>query len=152
MTAVSHRAGARVGLAAAVFLFLLTTAACSLPNLESPECTAARGAVVAFYSFHFDGDMSFSPENLEARRRFLTPEFYQALSGVGTIGDVFTSGDTDFPKAFRVGACSTPTSPGAAEVEVLLLWRSDKRSEERRINVTVVNREGKWLIDKIVRP
>ena len=122
--------------------------ACSVPNLETPECTEARQAVKEFYSYHFGNDMHFTPENLAAREKFLTPEFAASLKSKQTGGDVFTTGTDDFPKAFRVGGCEVDPQ-GATSVEILLFWKTDVRSEQRAIHVHAVKRGDYWLVDNI---
>ena len=122
--------------------------ACSVPNLEKPECTEARQAVKEFYSSHFGNDMHFTPENLAAREKFLTPEFAASLKGKQAGGDVFTTGNDDLPKAFRVGGCEVDTQ-GGTSVEVLLFWKTDVRSEQRAIHVHAVKRGDNWLVDNI---
>ncbi|HEX8638305.1 MAG TPA: hypothetical protein VF692_09600, partial [Pyrinomonadaceae bacterium] len=130
------------------FNFALFFAACSIPNLESAECTEARQTVREFYSFHFGGEMRFSPENLRLRERFLTPEFAASLPDAPTEVDVFTVNSNDYPKAFRAGNCRAE-APDKAIFEVLLFWKTETRSEQRRIEVETVKRTDKWLINKI---
>src|SRR5436190_6928056 len=82
----------------------LCISSCSVPNLEKPQCTAARDAVKRFYSFHFGNDMHPSPENLKARESFLTSELISSLStSTETVRDYFTATE-DYPKAFRIGS------------------------------------------------
>jgi hypothetical protein len=135
----------------AFFLAFAVSAAisCSIPNLEKPECTAARGAVNEFYSYHFGNEMKFSQENLKLRERFLSPELFQSLSGTQGEGDVFTTGTSDIPKAFRTGTCEV-TAPDRTRLEVLLFWRDNTRSEQRAIHVEAAKRGDKWLVDKIL--
>lgn len=124
-------------------------AACSVPNFESAECTASRGVVREFYSYHFGGEMRFSAENLKTREKFLTPEFVQSLRNLQTENDVFTTSNTDYPKAFRVGGCQT-VEPSKTSIEVLLFWKTDERTEQKAINVEVVKQADKWLVNKII--
>lgn len=122
-------------------------AGCSLPTLEEPECAAAKGVAKEFYSFHFANDMRFSPENLDARRKYLSPAAVAALPAAGTDADVFTTGDADYPKAFRIGGCRV-SGADSAEVEVLLFWKTDTRTEQRAIRVSAVRLGERWLIDR----
>ncbi len=132
-----------LALAAGVFV-----SGCSIPNLEEPECTAARSVVKEFYSYHFGNEMRFSPENLKPREKYLTPELAGSLPREATEADVFTTNSNDYPKAFRTGACRV-VDPARADVEILLFWRDDNRSEQREIQAEVVRRGDRWLIDKI---
>ena len=131
------------------FAFCLFAACGSVPNLETPECTASRSAVKEFYSYHFGNDMKFSAENLKKREKFLTPEFYASLQNLTTEIDIFTTNSTDFPKAFRVGKCEV-AAPDKAVFEVLLFWKDDTRSEEKTIKAEAVKQSDKWLINKIL--
>ena len=120
----------------------------SVPNLEPAQCTEARGVVKEFYSYHFGSEMRFSPENLQKREKYLTPEYIKSLQSVQTDGDVFTTNNTDFPKAFRVGGCRV-VDPSKADLEVLLFWKTDTRSEQREIRVEAVKQGDKWMINRI---
>lgn len=133
-----------------LFLFLLLmTSACSIPNLEPAACTESRTVIREFYSFHFGNDMKFSPDNLKLRERFLTPEFARSVSASPEQTDPFTTGNTDFPKAFRVGECKEISSD-RTEFQLLLFWRDDTRTEQREIRIEATRNNG-WLIDKINR-
>jgi hypothetical protein len=129
------------------FTFLLS--ACSIPNLEQPECTEARLAVKEFYSFHFGNEMKFSAENLKKREKFLTPEFLKSLQSSISENDVFTTNSLDLPKAFRLGSCKV-IEPTKTDFEVVLFWRDDNRSEQKTIHVIAEKLQGKWLINGIL--
>jgi hypothetical protein len=141
----------RIGvIALAAFLAVTGGSSCSIPNLESPKCTAARDAVVRFYSFHFGNDMHPGAENLEARRRFLTDELYRSLSGSQEgQRDYFTDSD-NYPKAFRVGSCKAGED-ASATLQVLLLWKDDNASRQEEVKVETVEKGGTWLINKVSR-
>lgn len=133
-----------------LFTFAFLLPACgSVPNLEVPECAEARGVVKEFYSFHFGNEMRFSQENLQKREKFLTPELTKSLQNSPPDADVFTMKNTDFPKAFRVGKCEV-IEPAKTNIEVLLFWKTDTRTEQREINVEVVREGDKWLVNKIL--
>ncbi len=122
--------------------------ACSLPNLEKPQCTAARDSVKRFYSFHFGNDMHPSLENLKSREQFLTSELISSLSApTETAKDYFTATE-NYPKAFRVGSC-TSDSDDKAILQVVLLWRDDTKSEQKEVKVETVKTGDKWLINKV---
>ena len=147
----SRRSAVGSRLKVAYFCLLLSATcllACSVPNLEPPACTEARTAIREFYSFHFGNDMKFSPENLKLRERFLTAELSERLAAAQEGVDPFTTGTSDFPKAFRVGECNE-ISPAQTEFQVLLFWRDDTRNEQREIKVAATQQNEKWLIDKV---
>jgi len=132
----------------AVFAIFLMVAACSIPNLESASCTESRNAVREFYSFHFGNSMSFSAVDLKLREKFLTPELGEKLKGSKEGIDPFTTGTTDFPKAFRVAGCKEIT-PERTALQVLLIWRDDSRTEERKIDVEAEKRGENWLVSNV---
>ncbi len=121
---------------------------CSLPNLERPQCTAAREAVKRFYSFHFGNDMHPSAENLKAREQFLTSELIRSLSAATESAKDYFTATEDYPKAFRVGSC-TSESDDKATLQVLLLWRDDTRNEQKEVHVETVKVGDKWLINNV---
>jgi len=129
-------------------LAAFSSLSCSMPNLEKPECTQARDEVKRFYSYHFGNGLQPSAENLKAREQFLTSELFTSLSASSeTAKDYFTATD-DYPKAFRVGECKVE-SGDKTSFQVLLLWRDEKRSEQKEVDVETVNNGGKWLINKV---
>jgi hypothetical protein len=131
------------------FAFLLLTYGCSMPNLESPECTDSRLAVKQFYSFHFANEMRFSADNLKQREKFLTPEFVKSLQTLTGENDVFTTNSNDFPKAFRIGECKV-IEPTKTNLEIVLFWKDDNRTEQKNIHVEAVKQANKWLLNKVL--
>jgi len=134
------------------FYCLLLTAycslACSIPNLENPQCREAQTTVKEFYSYHFGSDMKFSTENLRQREKFLSADLVKSLQNAPPEIDVFTTNSNDYPKAFRIGKCEVETTEKTV-FEVLFFWKDDTRSEQRVINVEVTKQNDKWLINKI---
>lgn len=130
-------------------LYFAFSIGCSVPNLEAPECAASRSSLKEFYSYHFGGEMRFSPENLKLHEKFLTPEFANSLQNLQTENDIFTTNNIDFPKAFRIGGCEAISSE-KTNVEVLFFWKDDARSEQKSIKVEAIKQDGKWLINEIV--
>jgi hypothetical protein len=133
-----------------VFSLLYLAVACSVPNLESATCVESRNALREFYSFHFGNNMSFTQDDLRARERFLTPEFAEKLRSSREGTDPFTTGTDDLPKAFRAGDCRE-ISPERTAIEVVLFWKDDTRSEERKIKVEMAKRGDVWLVDNITQ-
>ena len=122
--------------------------ACSIPNLESVSCIDSRNALREFYSFHFGNNMAFTVDDLKTKEKFLTPEFAERLRKSQEGIDPFTTDTSDFPKAFRVGECRE-ISPERTALEVLIFWKDDERSEERRINVEMAKRGDTWLVGNV---
>ena len=143
-----RRVKAPLFIAVCISAFHFLNAACSVPNLEPQSCIEARTPVREFYSFHFGNELNFSRESLNKRTNFLTPEYASRLSGEPDGADPFTTGDTDYPKAFRVGECKE-ISAGRTDFEVLLFWKDDVRSEQRVINVEATKQGDRWLINRV---
>ncbi len=120
-----------------------------MPNLEEPQCGAARQTVKEFYSYHFGNEMKFSPAKLKPLEKFLTPEYFNSLQNLQTDADVFTTNNTDYPKAFRIGKCEI-ISPEKTKMEIQLFWRDDTRSEQKSIYAEVVKQDNKWLVNKVL--
>jgi len=130
------------------FYFLLFTSACSIPNLEKPECREARDVVREFYSLHFGGDMKPSEEYLRKREKYLTDDWRFFISkNLNDRHDYFTLTE-DYPKAFRVGNCEVIEPNKKVSFGVLLFWKDDTRSEQREIKVEMVKSDDRWLINK----
>jgi hypothetical protein len=132
-----------------LFTLVLLSASCgSIPNLDPPECTDARLTVKEFYSYHLGNEMRFSQENLKKREKFLTPEYFKSLQTVSGENDIFTTNSLDFPKTFRVGGCKV-IDAAKTEMEVLLFWKDETRTEQRAIHVEVVKQGDRWLVNRV---
>jgi hypothetical protein len=136
-----------------ILVLFLSFTACltgSMPNLDKPECAESRDVVKQFYSIHFSGEMKFSHESLKLKEKYLTTDLVKSLDNLETDDDVFTTNSSDFPRAFRLGACQA-IEPTKTNVEVLLFWRDEKQTRQQSITVEAVKDSDKWLINKILR-
>lgn len=130
------------------WVFCFSLSSCSIPNLETPECSAAKDAVKQLYSFHFGNDMRPSADNLKARDRFLTPDLSRELASKGDVNaDYFTASDAA-PKTFKIGKCET-SEPGKASVQVQLYWRDDMKTVQKEVHVDAILINGVWLVGKV---
>ena len=134
--------------------FALCISSCSIPNLESTECSETRDAVKRFYSFHFANDMAPSPDNLKARQRFLTNDLYQQLQG-STSGktDYFTQSN-DYPRTFKIGKCKHTPDAANVTLQVQLYWRDDQSTVQKEVTVAAFFRgnalaDDEWLIQRV---
>lgn len=127
---------------------LFTFVACSMPNLEKPECAASGLAVKEFYSYHFGNEMQPTKENLQKRERFLTANLRQQLEAqTSERKDYFTQTE-DYPKAFRIGKCEV-AAPDKTVYQIVFFWKDDQRSEQRDVNVEMQRENDKWLVNRI---
>lgn len=92
--------------------------------------------------------MQPSEKYFKDRREYLTPGFGTFVSKQITDRRDFFTLEEDYPKAFRVGACET-VAPDRVRFGVLLFWKDENRSEQRKINVETVKENEKWLVDKV---
>ncbi|MBV9216769.1 MAG: hypothetical protein JO053_11385 [Acidobacteria bacterium] len=130
------------------FAFLLCAlGACSIPNLESQNCSEARDAVKQLYSFHFANDMSASLESLKAREKFLSPEFYQRLVASNPSVDPFTF-SADPPKTFKIAKC-TEKAPADVDMQVQIYWRDEQKTTQKEVHVDTVRSGDKWLVNDV---
>ena len=127
--------------------------------------TSATTAVNAFYRFHLSHNKDFTARNIQLRRRFLTPEFYQLLLNEVKRHSAYSKAHPDevpdydgdpltdsqeYPDSFRAGA---QAMDGArAKITVTLLWsaRTSRGKDKRDIVVVAVQGASGWLIDDII--
>lgn len=133
---------------AAFCVAICLAAACSMPTLETASCTAARSAAREFYSFHFANELELNHENLQKRERFLSPDLVEKLRQTPEGTDPFTVGEPPFPRAFRVGSCRE-IDAGHVEFDVLVFWRDEASTEQRKIKAEVIDLEGRWLVHRV---
>ena len=89
-----------------------------------------------------------SAEASAARHPFLTPSLSSKLNASAMSEfDYFTATD-NYPRAFRVGDCQSDRDDSAT-LGVLLLWRDDTATDQRKISVDVVRSGDKWLLDGV---
>ena len=154
MTSVCSAPWSVISLSARISCLLFSAfclMACSLPNLEEAECTQARGVVREFYSFHFGNDMRPTADNVRSREKFLTRSFagklfVDAADNSSRTRDFFT-GTEDYPKAFRVGECRVIEPGKKVQFDVLLFWKDDTRTEQKRIYAEVEKENENWLLN-----
>ena len=130
-----------------VLLISITIVSCSVPNLETVECAAARNSVKRFYSLHFANQVNPTAEYLTARDSFLSDRLKASLPQGDVDEDYFTK-TRDFPKAFRIGTCDA-SSQSDAVLQVVLLWRDDVRNEQTEVKVNTAKIGDEWLIDSV---
>lgn len=130
-----------------IIFFSVFALSCSLPSLESANCSNARESVRRFYSFHLGNDTAFTPETLEKRRGFLTSSFFVSLSMSQLSGDPFTRSETP-PKTFKIADCKENQN-GTAEIRVQVYWKDDLSTVQSEFFVAAKSIDGNWLIDRI---
>ncbi len=122
---------------------------CSIPNLETNDCTEARNTVKELYSYHFGNDMKFTKENLKQREKYLTDDLKKQLENQPESAvDYFTATD-DYPKAFRLGKCEVVEADKMVNIQIVLFWKTETRNEQKEVQVEVVKQNNDWLVNKV---
>lgn len=130
-----------------IIAFCLSTA-CSIPNLESPECSAARDVARQYYSLAIGGEPASRPEVFEKLRSLRAPNFNAIPATVPNDGrDPFYFSRLQ-PTAYRMGEC-TKLSEDRVTLKATVIWRLEGKNSERTDQVTLTNSNGSWLIDRI---
>jgi hypothetical protein len=124
---------------------------------EPPEARTQQEKAVTvveeFYAYHFKHDMAFTRKSVEARRKWLSRRLYRGLlaefeRGKNTDevprmdGDPFTDSQ-EYPTGFRLDGAK-PAGRGY-RVTVNLKWPT----EERVVEVDVLQHKGRWEIDDL---
>jgi len=130
-----------------VFAFFILNfafaAACSIPNLDPPECAAARDVAKQYYSLAIGGDPMSHPDVL-ARLKALRASGFTA----GPMeGDPYYF-SSEQPTSSRVGQCSA-LEDGRVKAEVTVIWRVNGKNSERKDLVTLAKTNEAWLIERI---
>ena len=135
---------------ALAFAAVASSAGCSVPNMESPECQQARSAAKRFYSFHFGSEMRRDQDTLKLRERFLTPELFKALSKMEFDGSDYFTASAEPPKTFKIGACNLVNS-GRADMQVQIFWRDDNSTVQDEVYAEMIEMNGSWLVNRVVK-
>ena len=122
---------------------------CSIPNLEPPECDAARNSVREFYSFDYSNDTKFNQENLKLREKFLTPELFRTLSQKSDSPISYFTNSEQPPKAFRVGECKVVEPEKKTLLGVVLFWRENEVNRQKEVEVEAIKENNEWLVNKV---
>lgn len=117
--------------------------ACSIPNLESPQCTEARDSVKEFYSWYLGTDAEARGKQREIYDRFVSHSF-AAKSGPL---DAYYLSET-VPTTFKIGKCE-PVDDSHAKVQVQLYWRQERKTDQKEVYAKTVKNEDKWLIESV---
>jgi len=129
--------------------------ACSIPNLESAECTEARETARGFYSWYFGTSAEDREKQKHVRTRYVSTLFQPNRTGPADWEkDPFTL-TRNFPSTFRIGKCELE-SEKRAEFEVQLLWRPGELSEDgdatRTVRLTLIKEEDGWKAFSVYMP
>ena len=119
-------------------------AACSIPNLDSPECAAARDVAKKYYSLAVGGDPMSHPEVLAKLKALRAPNFSASPAAEG---DPYYYSSVP-PTSYRADECS-PLSDGRVKIEITVIWRVNDKNSIRKDWVTVAKSNDTWLVEHI---
>jgi len=124
---------------------VFAVSSCSVPNLESPECSAARDVVRQYYSLAIGADPMSNPTALSKLKALRSTNF--TVSPVRGDADQyhFTSQQ---PISYRVGECSDQTDR-SVKTKVKVIWRINDQNSDRDDTVTLAKVDSAWLIDRV---
>jgi hypothetical protein len=118
--------------------------ACSIPKLESPQCSEAGDQVKEFYSWYLGTDAEMRGRQRDVYERFISPKF-QTDVAAGT--DPFFRSTTP-PTTFKIGKCES-ISDSQGKIQVQLYWRFENKTDQKEVYADVVKSGDRWLIEKV---
>jgi hypothetical protein len=124
----------------------LCIGSCSLPSLESGECSQARDTVKQFYSWYLGTETGEKDKHPEIFNKYVSSEFLVG-HGKSSGNDPYFLSPT-FPKTFKIGVCKQIDAQ-KVDMQVQLYWRDDAKTVQKEVHVETVKASDKWLINKI---
>ena len=132
------------------FCCLLVTAnwqlACSIPKLESPQCSEAGDQVKEFYSWYLGTDAEMRGRQPEVYDRFISPAFPKQR-GTNWESDPFFLSTTP-PTTFKIGKCESMNDT-QGKIQVQLYCRFENKTDQKEVYADVVKSGDRWLIEKV---
>lgn len=127
-----------------LFLIACCLSSCSIPNMQSQQCSEASDSVKEFYSWYLGTDAQ--QRQPEIFRKFLTSALLTDRNG-GEKDPFYLSATA--PTTFKIGKCEL-VDDSHANVQVQLYWRhSDQNTEQRELYADTVKNGDTWQIAKI---
>ena len=131
-----------------VFGCLLLTAngqlGCSIPKLESQQCSEAADQVKEFYSWYLGTDAEMRGRQRDVYDRFVSPKF---RSDVAEGTDPFFRSTTP-PTTFKIGKCESMNDT-QGNIQVQLYWRLEGKTDQKEVYADIEKSGDRWLIDKV---
>ena len=120
---------------------------CSVPKIESADCSAAREVTKRYYSLAIGGDLAHQPDALAQVKGLQTPKMTVTGTKPGDGRDQYNFSLTP-PSSSRVDECAD-LGPGKASTDVTVIWRLNDENYLRKDKVTLIKNGDKWLIERI---
>jgi hypothetical protein len=125
----------------------LSIVSCSVPKIESADCSAAREVTKRYYSLAIGGDLAHQPDAMAQIRAMLTPRFTASGVKAGDGRDPYNFSIRP-PSSSRVDECSD-LGAGKAATDVTVIWRLNDQNYLRKDKVTLIKYGDQWLIERI---
>lgn len=117
---------------------------CSIPNLETEQCSNARDNVKEFYSWYLGTDSDLRLKQRDVYDRHISPSF-RSQAGEGM--DPFFLSENP-PTTFKVGKCEIVDDRNV-NMQVQLYWRHDLTTDQKEVIAHEVKNGEKWLIEYV---
>jgi len=128
-----------------VLTVAICVASCSMPNLDPPECAAARDVVKQFYALGIGGDPMSHPEILARWKSLRSPNYSAGPTRDDDSQFYFSAVE---PTSSRVGECKL-LDEGRVTVEATVIWRASETNYTRTDTVTLARVNDAWLVERI---
>ena len=118
---------------------------CSIPNMQSQQCSEASDNVKEFYSWYLGTDAD--QRRPEVFRKYVLAGLPSEKPGTGETDPFYLSPKP--PTTFKVGKCEM-VDDTHANIQVQLYWRYDDRNtDQREVYADTVKSGDVWQIEKI---
>ena len=144
MWSVVSGQGSVTGAIGVTFCLLLSQWACSIPNLESQQCSEARDSVKEFYSWYLGTDPEQRNKQPEVFKKYLSASLLTNASGET---DPFFNSATP-PTTFKIGKCEMVDTTHT-NIQVQLYWREGPKTDQKEVYADTVKNGDRWQIEKI---
>ena len=132
------------------FVCLLPTAycqlSCSIPNLETAQCSEARDSVKEFYSWYSGTESEDRAKQPEVFKKYISSESPLNSAGGEKIDPFFNSATP--PTTFKIGKCEMVDGTHT-NIQVQLYWRQEAKTDQREVYADTVKSGDRWQIEKI---
>lgn len=124
----------------------LSVVACSIPAIESPDCTAARDVAKRYYSLAIGGDVANQPDAMREFKNLLAPDFSVTGTDMSDGRDPYNF-SLITPSSSRFDECVEQNSKPT--INVTVIWRQNEQNYLRKDKVTLTKSGNTFLVEHI---
>src|SRR5262249_32250576 len=118
---------------------------CSIPNMETQQCSEARDSVKEFYSWYLGTDSEQRAKQPDVFKKYLASASALGNTNEGT--DPFFNSATP-PTTFKIGKCEM-VDQTHTDIQVQLYWREGPKTDQKEVYADTVKSGDRWQIEKI---